>query len=166
MRDTLRLEAAAVKSRIEALLRTYPELAGDSELLLDGLEGQTDLYALAEKIIDARAETESFIVGIKDRQSALSERRDRFERRSDGLKSLLRGLMDAAGVEKLLLPAATISATSARPSVVVTEPGAVPSQLCRREPDKSAILTRLKAGEAIPGAALQWGEPSITIRTK
>jgi hypothetical protein len=44
----------------------------------------------------------------------------------------------------------------------------VPSQLCKTTvtPDKAAIKKQLEAGEAVPGAALVMGAPSISIRVK
>ena len=36
----------------------------------------------------------------------------------------------------------------------------------RTEPDKAALLAALKAGEAIPGAALAQGEETLAVRVK
>jgi hypothetical protein len=168
MHDAIRIDASIVAQRIDVLRRTYPELADDEDLLLDALAGETELYEVAERIIAAELEAIVMSNAIRLRRADLSERFDRFERRIDNLRALLKSLMDAAGVERLVLPEATVSITKARESVVITDPDAVPSQLCKiiRQPDKDAIGKALRAGEAIPGAALKFGEAGLTIRTK
>lgn len=168
MSSRIELDAAATKVRIAALLEAYPELTDDEELLADALEGETDLHSLAARIVDIRQDAEAMKAGIKERKADLTERGNRMERKSDAATALLKSLMDAAGVDKLVLPEATISITASRASVEVTDLDALPSQLCKliKQPDKTAISKRLMAGEAIPGAALVYGETGVTIRTK
>ena len=98
----------------------------------------------------------------------LSERKARLLRDADGITSLLKTLMGIAGIDKMMLPEATVSITKVRESVVITDPDAVPSQLCKliRQPDKDAIGKALKSGELIPGAALVAGDAVLTVRTK
>ena len=168
MRDTIRIEAGAVAAQVANLLTAYPELVEDGQLLLDMIEAETDLDTVASRILDEELESICISNAARSRRADLSERIARFDRRIDAMRSLLKSLMRTAGIDKLVLPEATVSITKARESVVITDPDAVPSQLCKliRQPDKDAIGKALKAGELIPGAALVAGEAGLTIRTK
>jgi hypothetical protein len=159
---------ARVKQAITELIGSYPELATDEELLLDILEGETDLELLASRIVFERQDAEAMIVGIKSHEADLSARRDRYEAKSEAMKSLLHDLMDAAGVGKLTLPEATVSITAPRQIVVIDDLDAVPSQLSKtvKRPDKKAIGEALAAGEDVPGARLVTSLPGLTVRTK
>ena len=76
--------------------------------------------------------------------------------------------MQTANLKSLPLPEATISITNGRQSVVITDEDSVPSQLgtVKWTPDKTAIGNALKEGETVPGAKLQDGAPTLTIRRK
>lgn len=168
MLNRIDIAASVVRSRIDALVRTYPELQEDAEALAGALEGETDLHEVAERILDAELESVVISNAIRARSADLNERRGRFDRRVDALRALLKSLMDAAGIDKLMLPEATISVRKGTDSAFITDEEAVPSQLCKvtRTPDRAAIKERLKAGEEIPGAMLLRGEPTLSIRTK
>jgi hypothetical protein len=168
MRDTIRIEASTVAAQVESLLAAYPELAEDETLLLDTIEAETDLFDVASKLVKARQERRAAIAGLSGYMGDLAERKARMVRNYDGITSLIKNVMSAAGVQKLTLPEATISITNARESVFITDEEQVPSQFCKiiRQPDKDAIGKALKAGEDVPGAALKFGESGLTIRTK
>lgn len=59
--------------------------------------------------------------------------------------------------------------TNGRPSVKITDPAKLPHNMWRTkdpEPNKAAILALLKAGQAVPGAEIVPGSPSLTITPK
>ncbi len=62
MNDRIILDAAMVARQIENLKAVYPELAEDDELLASAIEGETDLYAILERVTDA------FLVSLNERQ--------------------------------------------------------------------------------------------------
>jgi len=164
----LYVDAENVKATIADLLIAFPELAEDDQLLIDTLEGSTDLFAIAAKAVEIRAESESMVAAIKERVSDLTSRKSRFERRSDAMRKLIKGLMDAAGQTKLTLPEATLSIAKGREKVVVDDLEALVQGFYRTEriADKEAIKTALDAGADVPGAHKETGEPSLTVRTK
>ena len=53
-----------------------------------------------------------------------------------------------------------------RDSVEVTDVDVLPLEYCQRKvvPDKTAIRNAIKAGQAVPGAALVQGPPSVRIK--
>lgn len=161
-------DAEHVKTSIRALFAKFPELEGDEDFRIDVLEGETDLYSIVSKAVSERAEASTFASAIKERENDLASRRARYEQRADAFKSLIKDLMNVAQVEKITLPEATISTLKGRASVEVEDIDALPQGYFKveKKADKTAIKAAIDAGEAIPGASIVTGEPSITIRVK
>jgi hypothetical protein len=166
--EYIAIEAGAVAAQVANLLTAYPELTEDDTLLLDMIEAETDLLKVVSKLVRLRQEKQASIKSLSDYIGDLSERKARFNRGAEGITSLIKKLMDVAGVEKLVLPEATVFMTKARESVTVLDADSLPQGffLTIRQPNKDAIGKALKAGETIPGAALTFGEAGITFRIK
>lgn len=162
------VDAQSVKAQIVDLLSVFPELADDEELKLDTLEGETELFAIASRALEARQSALSMAEAIKSRMADLNERKARFEKKSDAMKRLIQSLMEAAGQDKLVLPEASLSIRSGSESVNVTDLDALPQGYFKieRKADKAAIKKAILAGEEIPGAELVLGDDGLTIRTK
>lgn len=168
MADYIAMDAAAVARHIDALLVTFPELAEDEALRADMLEGETDLHRVVSRALDHRQEAETMAAAIKIRETDLGERRGRYEKRSEAMRSLIKSLMLSAGQNTLTLPEATISLTKARETVSIIDIDALPQGTFTtvRQPDKKAIKASIDAGADVPGAAIVVGEPGLTVRTK
>lgn len=161
-------DAQAVKAQINAFIAQYPEIAEDTVLLADMLEGETDLHSMLQKALTCRLEAEGMVTSIKQRETDLTERRKRYERQSASIKTIIQTLMECAGQDKVTLPEATLSITKARESVNVINVNDLPQGYfaIERKADKKAIMDALKAGEQIPGAEIALGDCGLTIRTK
>ncbi len=162
------VDAANTKTAIANIVAAYPELAADEQLLLDTLEGQTNLFDIASSLVRLKGETDVQNVGLKQWIGELSERKARLERKSDGVKKLIQSLMDAAGVDKLPLAEATVFKTKGRMKVVVKDVKELPQGFysLERKADTAAIKTALENSEDVPGASLEQGPDSLTIRIK
>lgn len=162
------IDAQDVKAQIAALIDQFPELNEDEELRLDTFEGETDLFAIVTRALDARQEAIGMAEGVKARMNDLATRKARFEKKSDAMKRLIQSLMVAAGQDKLMLPEASLSITAGRESVNVLDVEALPQGYYKteRKADKTAIKSAILAGEEIPGAELVLGDEGLTIRTK
>ncbi|WMT88239.1 siphovirus Gp157 family protein [Pelagibacterium sp. 26DY04] len=168
MADYLALDVRQLEREIGSLLEAYPELADDEELRADVLEGETDLEHIASRIVRRRNLARANVSGIKEVMADFKERQERFQRQEDAMKAMLKRILSLAGTDKLTLPEATISISKPRESVEVLDVEALPQGYFKtiRQADKTAIGEALKAGEAIPGAALVLGEPGLTIRSR
>jgi hypothetical protein len=162
------VDAELVKRQIFELRSQFPELDEDESFALDVYEGQTDLFRILSKIVAERSESETMVSAIKERVSDLNTRSDRFKRRSDFMKKLAKGLMDAAHQPKITLPEATLSVLKPRTSVNVIDADQLPQGFFSivRQPDKKAIGEALLAGEQIPGAELALGDEGLMIKVK
>lgn len=164
----LHADASRVRFVVTAILQQYPELAEDETLRADSLEAETDLHKVISRALKERIEANSMAEAIKGVIGDMSARKGRFERKADAMKDLIKGLMDVADLDKLTLPEATLSVTSPRLSVNVTDVNELPQGFyaVERKADKTAIKTALEAGQSVPGAELQIGLSGLTIRTK
>jgi hypothetical protein len=138
----------------------------DDQTYLDTLTGETSADLIAEHLVEQMQEAASLAKAARERAQALAERARRLEARADAHRAQMKPLLDAMGLPKLVLPAATISIRPGGVSVEIDNPDEVPTQLCRikREPDKAAIKAQLAAGETVPGARLVRGDDTISIR--
>lgn len=164
----LYLDAAFVKAEVGKLLAEYPELENDEELRADAIEGETDAHKIIARALDARQEAESMAGAVKARVIDLLARQSRYERKSEAMRSLIRNIMQAAKLQKLTLPEATLSITSPRQTVGIEDLEQLPQGYFKtvRQADKTAIKSALEAGEQIPGAYLVTGTPGLMVRTK
>lgn len=164
----LQADASAVKAHIAKLLNDYPELQDDETFRVDVIEGETDMHKIIERCLSQRQDALTMADAIKIRETDLAERRKRFERKSDAMKAIIQDMMEAAHIDKLPLPEATLSITKPRESVNVTDLDALPQGYFKmtRSADKAAIKAALMSGDEIPGAELQTGNPGMTIRSK
>jgi len=161
-------DADAVKAEINRLLTDYPEIAEDTQLLADSIEGETSLHKILDRALSARQEAVSMVYGIKEREADLEDRRKRYEQQAEAYKTLMLSLMQYASQDKVTLTEATLSITKPRSSVVIDNINELPQGFYRNErvADKKAIKDAIDAGAAPPGASLKTGEAGLTIRSK
>jgi hypothetical protein len=165
-----RLDPTFVRMQIEQLRLTHPGIweDGDEQLLLDSLEGETDFHRFMTAVVRRMCEAEACADGIGDLIREVKERQQRFEQRSDAMRSLAFKVMNIAAVRKVELPQATLSIRAGTPKVIVTDEAALPENCIRikREPDKIAIKEHLARGDQVPGAEMSNAEPVLAMRIK
>lgn len=158
------------KIQVEAIVTMLrDEFAEDDErLLLDTLEGETDLFEMTGKLLGWIEQDEGAVTALKAQVDDRTERRRRFEARIAAKRDAVMALLDCAGLDKLQLPEATISVRALAPKPIVANEEALPDEYCRvkRTPDMAAIKAGLEAGATVPGVTLDNGGRSITIRRK
>ena len=164
----IRLDHQQIQQQITGLLLAYPEMADDEVLRMDMISGETGAFEfldiLVRHIEDSKALEEGTALRIKE----LSERKSRFERRQEALRSLAFKIMQTGDIKKAELPIATLSVRNGTAKVVIHDEAVLPADCVRTTiaPDKAAIKEKLSAGHDVPGAYLSNGEPSLTIRVK
>lgn len=137
----------------------------DEQLRLDTLEGETDLFELAKRLLDDMERDEGDKAALTEQMDVRKVRRDRCDARIKARREALSGLMECAGVDKLPLPEATLTLRKMAPKAVVTNPDALPDEFCTftRKPNLAAI----KEADAMPeGVAMDNGGLSLTVRRK
>lgn len=163
-----RLDPQIIQQQIAGLLIEYPELAEDDILRADMIEGETQAIEFLAEIVRRIEDTASLRDGVSERIRELTDRKSRFERRVEALRSMAFKVMNTADLQKVELPTATLSIRNGAPQVVIHDSTSLPADCLRikTEPDKTAIKEKLKAGGAVPGAYLSNSEPTLSIRVK
>jgi len=157
----LLLEMEAVRD----LLRDVAELAGDEELRLDTIEGETGLHEAIGRVLLSIDEDTILLAGIKARKKELDERESRIKAGVERKRALIERAMMAAEIKTLPLPIATLSLSRRAPGVVVTDEAAIPAEFFVQPPapppqvDTKSLAARLReradaveAAHALPDA--------------
>jgi hypothetical protein len=154
---------------VEIVAATLRGMLGDDyddAAFLDTLDGETDALDIADRLIADIQGDEALSAAAKAQARALQDRAARIADRATARRAALCALLKAMGKKKLERPAATVSVRPGNISAHITDPDAVPTQLCKmiKQPDKAAIKQQLEAGEAVPGAELARGNDILTMR--
>lgn len=164
----IHLDTQFLKAEINKLIDANPELAEDETLLEDMLDGETDLKPVLSKLVSKRNFAQAMSAAAKEVAANASERSARFGRQADSLKALAHSILDAAGLQKITLPEATLSISKARTFVNITDINELPQGTftTERKADKATLKRLLEAGETIPGAELVMGDETLTVRCR
>lgn len=135
-----------------------------SEVVADTLEGlagdlQTKSTNVAMFILSLEATAEQ----IKNAEAAMKARRQAIEARAERVREYLLANMQACGIQKIECPWFKLAIRQNPASVIITDPGKIPSNLYiyppepEPFPDKNGIKAAIEAGEVIEGAHLDRG---------
>jgi hypothetical protein len=169
--------AYAIQQAITALalgkaqmLAVAPDMADDEKLLWDSIEGEVegDPMGVIDKLVAAAIHANDLAEIAHMRATELAERKARFKRRNEQLRSIVQDMLSALDMRKLERPEYTASIRNGQPHVVITDVDDLPEIYVRtkREPDKAAILAALKEGRELDGASLSNSAASLAIRTR
>lgn len=161
-----RLDLSTLEREVASLLAAYPDLSEDEDLRADMLEGSTEVFDVLARLVDRLQHATAMREAVSARIATLTERRDRFGRQQEALRTVIQRVMSIADLRKAELAEATLSVRPGTPKVVVTDESELPEWFVRvkREPDKTAIKQALKDGQFVPGATLSNAEEVLNVR--
>jgi hypothetical protein len=159
--------AAAYRILREELLKRYPELEEDETALLDTLEGMTSIQDQLAAILRSAKLDEAHLVGLKDYQDQLIERKVDLQLRAARKRKIVLHYMEDIGLKTIVAPDLTATRRAVAPAVIITDDTLVPEKFLRwkSEVDKTEVKAALKAGESVPGAHLSNGGETLAIKT-
>jgi hypothetical protein len=144
----------------------------DVELVADTIEGETNLVEAIEAALALIDECDVLITGLKAKESEFEARRKMIERRAERVRALIEQAMLATDQTSLKLPTATLSLTKRAPGLIVVNEADIPSQFWieqeRPAPklDKKSLTAALREKSDVPGATLDNGSVSLSVRRK
>ena len=180
--------AQAAKSLVDSIRALDP----DDALIIDTIEGETDLFETIDAVLARMANDQALVRGCEAVIGDLEARKTRFEQRIKSDRALIEQALMIAEIDtKLERPAGTLSLTKRAPVLVVETEAEIPAQYWKAGApslDKKALTEALRErrraidalpedpdarAEAlaalppeIPGATLSNAAPSLTIRVK
>jgi hypothetical protein len=136
----------------------------DERTLCDTVDGLTDLNEMLAATVRAALEDETLVGMLKVRMAEMRDRAERFERRAERRRQIVRDAMVEAGIKRLMQPDFTVVVQRAAPHVVVVDEALIPEEYfeTRKQLRKADVARDLKQGNAIAGAALS--NPPLAIR--
>lgn len=141
----------------------------DDRLVLDTLEGETDLFAMLSKLLEQIEDDEGQVGALKYQIESRKHRIAAAEARIERARVMIGRLMDFAQRDKITLPEATLSRRTVNAKLEIANPSAVPERLCavKYVPDKAAINEAYADADALPNWLTRTPESkSITVRRK
>ncbi|WP_322882876.1 MULTISPECIES: siphovirus Gp157 family protein [Sinorhizobium] len=164
-------QTEAAKSLLSSLRDQGVE--DDAELVADTIEGETSLVEAIEAAMAEIDEEEAHIIGLTAKIEEFSARKDAKKRRVERTRALIEQAMLATDQTSMKLPTATLSLTKRAPGLIIVDESDIPTKYWIEQPapapklDKKALAADLReAKAAIPGATLDNGSFSLTVRRK
>lgn len=141
----------------------------DDRLVIDTLEGETDLFAMLSKLLAQVEDDEGHVAALKEQIDARKFRIEAAQSRIERARLMIGRLMDFAQQDKIVLPEATLSRRSVKSKLEIADKNAVPRELQREklEPDKALIDARYADADTLPNWLTRIpATKSITVRRK
>lgn len=127
----------------------------------DGIEQKAQSIAIMEKEWLAEA------ASIGEEAERLKKRKAALVNRAEAIRAYLLSQLVKAGISKLKTKLFNFVVNPARKSVVIGDADMIPDPYIlrtERVPDKNAIKAAIEAGNLVPGAHVEEGAPSLTVR--
>lgn len=152
---------------IRSLRAKITSLVGDdADTIRDTIEGEVEIEAVAGALIKAYGETKAQAAGLAAYAKEIAEKQREFEDRAQHYRDLIFEALTAAEQQQVRTLFGTASISAGRDRTVVHDESILPAWMFRSEPDLAQVKAALTAGEVVPGAAIEKGPPSLTIRVK
>lgn len=162
---------SAWQSARSRLLVDDSDLAHD-EAALSALLGpeEGDVRDILSRLLRAAQHATAMADAAAEMLANLKARQDRYKRRNEVFRGTIFAILDAVGERKMEFAHGTMSLGKGKEVAIITDEDALEDRFVKvvtsRTPDKAAILTALKDGEVVDGAALSNSLPTLTIRSK
>ncbi len=141
----------------------------DPKLILDTIEGETNLAEACVVVLDECNEDEILIEGLAAKINELQVRKGRMEKSVETRRGIILMAMDRAGLQTIKSPLGTMSTRPTPPKTIISDEAQIPARFWKPgNPtlDRAALKAALDGGEQIPGAGLSNGGLSLSVRVK
>lgn len=166
----IKVSMPAIEAEISSFLASItvdnPEIKTDDDFKQDILEGSTDFIEIIDRLLVNLYITNGYIDGAKDARARIDTRISRLSAKSELIRRLIKRLMDIAEIRKVNAPSGTVSVGAKAQGVEIVDADLLPDECLRikKEPNKTLIGEKLKAGEDVPGARLTNGGETLIVR--
>ena len=147
----IRMEVEAARILVDGLKLVQD---GDQALLLDAVEGETNLLEAVDAILDEIDEIEVLVSGLREKEHQFVERRRAMEDRLKRFRSLIEQAMAISEQTTLRRPTATLTLRKLPPDVVVLAEADIPSDFYVEQPPPPPKLNKGALRDALQQRAL------------
>jgi hypothetical protein len=129
----------------------------------------TDLHEIVTAIVRSALADEALATGLKTRIAEMQERLERLRDRASKRRQIAKDVMIDLDLKKITAPDFTVSIRPGMPALLILDEAAVPSiywQPSAPRLNRQELLSELKEGADIKGAALSNPEPVLSVRTR
>ena len=145
------MEAEAARILVDGLKLVQD---GDQALLLDAVEGETNLLEAVDAILDEIDEIEVLVSGLREKEHQFVERRRAMEERLKRFRSLIEQAMAISEQTTLRRATATLTLRKLPPDVVVLAEADIPSDFYVEQPPPPPKLNKGALRDALQQRAL------------
>ncbi len=141
----------------------------DPQLILDMIEGSTDLAEACLVVLEETMEDETLLAGVKSTIELMQARKSRLERSIDTRRGIILMAMEKAGLQNIKGVLATLTVRETPPKTMISDEASIPARFWKpSDPrlDRAALTEALKAKEEVPGAGLSNGGLTLSIRVR
>ena len=163
---TLPLIEHEISNLLASIYVSNPELKDDDLFKLDLLEGSTDFIDIINKCLLELSITEGYIEGLKISRTRMEDKIKGHSIRVVTIRRILQRLLEVADMRTVQAANGTVSLGLKPLGVEIVNEDLIPDELMRikKEPNKTLIGQKLKAGEDVPGARLSNGGDTLIVR--
>mgnify|MGYP003387156505 CR=1 FL=1 len=139
----------------------------DPQLILDTIEGETNLAEACVAVLEECNEDEILIAGLDAHIKQMQTRKGRMEKSVETRRNIILMAMEKADLGTIKSPLGTLSVRPTPKTAVITDEALIPAKFWRpQDPklDKGELASRLRSGEIIPGATLSNGGVTLSVR--
>lgn len=154
--------------QIKAIRESIRAVTDDEDAIRDTLEGETDIAGLVRALLLSVEDDQAMVDGCDARIADLRDRKERFASRIEAKRGLVHQALALSGQRKIEMDIATVSLRAVPPKVIVTNESDLPSSCFKTtvRVDLAALGKMLKDGADVPGARLDNGGETVSIRRK
>lgn len=141
----------------------------DPQLILDTIEGETNLAEACVAVLEECTEDEILIEGLTAKIAEFQVRKGRMEKSVETRRNIILMAMEKAGLGTIKSPLGTMSARPTPKQAVITDEALIPAKFWKpQDPklDRGELASCLRSGEIVPGASLSNGGITLSIRVK
>ena len=141
----------------------------DADEIADTLEGmEGELTDKIEQLLAICKNESGYAERLKEEAKALHDRASVINNKVDNIMAYIATSMEMMGKKKMRAGLHQVTVRAPVESVEITDECSLPSEYVEYvttvKADKLAIKHQLKAGNAIPGASLKLGKPTLLIK--
>jgi hypothetical protein len=154
-------------SAVRVLKAALAEQDMDEDAIDLSVASETNFAECVSAVLAGITEDEVMIAGLNTVIAGMVERKVRLSERIERRRKAIERAMLAGDVHRLEVATATLSLRRVPPGLDITDEGSIPESYWKPQPpklDRTLLKDAIKSGQSIPGARLDNGSVTLSMR--